>query len=725
MDSSKHLGHSSAGPSPSANGWVAPRNHFVRIRDMMLTVEKSTVVFVGRADPAALTIEQVTCVSRNLHVKVSILGIDCGAQGEEELQGEGRATNGTSAVEPLQTCNQASSATETAESIRFLTAGVASCRGLRTIAPLDPSITRAALAVRTNTLLNGYGRHEVRWEILHAFLKLLNQRITPQLPTRGCISASGGDLLQLSYLARLLKGQPNVKLLTESGEEIEALEALRSIGLSQPLNLQPKEEIAIVNGTSVSSALAATICYDVNVLALLATLASVLFCEIIQWDGFEPQFPEDLTTSVTMHPRQLETVDFMEFVLRRPSLSQLRNCAFCHSSTSGWLRSSSSMDSSSDWELHGRESNGETPTPSPLPSHDTLLKGVESVKVDLDRAPDLFRCCANWLGEQVEGIQAATEAVQMEINSVNFQGAFIGPMMEILRSAIYALGKLMNYQLIELARYVEKCNLPGEAVHGAKIVMGSYACELSYMAHPLGKQSQISDMDPDNAYQSLGFLSGCKTAEAVTTLQLMCATSLVALCQVYDLQLLEASAFEYLKYGVSRAAVCNKFGSALGIKEEDIGRFNGSRPTLGTADHETPKVFTDLLEVLRDYSPFHNDARSIIPKLEQVLKDHGIEEQLIKGFRESKELEGGFHEVDRMMNDFNKHVMRNISAGRRCKGIYPVYSFVRKVGTKMMIGKDFENRVPGEDVGRVYEAICGGEMAGNLLAAFHDIQNHL
>lgn len=107
----------------------------------------------------------------------------------------------------------------------------------------------AVLAVRIASLARGYGG--ARPVVIERLVTFLNRRLLPQIPSVGSVGASG-DLTPLSYLAAALAGERRVKF---GGEVLDAADALRRAGL-EPLQLAPKESLSVMNGTSVTTALA-------------------------------------------------------------------------------------------------------------------------------------------------------------------------------------------------------------------------------------------------------------------------------------------------------------------------------------------------------------------------------------------------------------------------------------------------------------------------------------
>ncbi|HUB07489.1 MAG TPA: histidine ammonia-lyase [Myxococcales bacterium] len=108
--------------------------------------------------------------------------------------------------------------------------------------PLPLGETRALMALRANVLAKGYSG--VRVETLQLLLAALNAGVTPVVPERGSVGASG-DLAPLAHLALLLIGEGEAIV---AGRRMPAREALRHAKLA-PVVLQAKEGLALVNGT--------------------------------------------------------------------------------------------------------------------------------------------------------------------------------------------------------------------------------------------------------------------------------------------------------------------------------------------------------------------------------------------------------------------------------------------------------------------------------------------
>src|SRR6478609_3658014 len=114
---------------------------------------------------------------------------------------------------------------------------------------LSDEVVRLVLLLKVASLARGYSG--VRPEVVDALLALLNAGVYPCIPSKGSVGASG-DLAPLAHMAAVLIGLGEVRL---GGHVMPATDGLAAAGLA-PLALGPKEGLALLNGTQVSTALA-------------------------------------------------------------------------------------------------------------------------------------------------------------------------------------------------------------------------------------------------------------------------------------------------------------------------------------------------------------------------------------------------------------------------------------------------------------------------------------
>ncbi|HKX07189.1 MAG TPA: histidine ammonia-lyase [Stellaceae bacterium] len=114
---------------------------------------------------------------------------------------------------------------------------------------LDDATVRLILALKIAALAQGYSG--VRWSVIETMQRLIEAEVYPCVPAKGSVGASG-DLAPLAHLSSALIGVGEVR---HRGETLPATEGLRRAGLSA-IELGPKEGLALLNGTQVSTALA-------------------------------------------------------------------------------------------------------------------------------------------------------------------------------------------------------------------------------------------------------------------------------------------------------------------------------------------------------------------------------------------------------------------------------------------------------------------------------------
>ncbi len=151
---------------------------------------------------------------------------------------------------------------------------IATYHGIGLGPKFDRETGRAVVLARLNGNVKG-AHSAIRPELAKMMLTLLNKDIIPVIPQLGSVGASG-DLTPLSYLAAVIMGQRNVYY---KGKIVPAMEAFSAEGI-EPLPIEAKEGLAVMNGTSVMTAVASLAWKKAERLAKISDFLTAVTSEI-------------------------------------------------------------------------------------------------------------------------------------------------------------------------------------------------------------------------------------------------------------------------------------------------------------------------------------------------------------------------------------------------------------------------------------------------------------
>jgi histidine ammonia-lyase len=188
--------------------------------------------------------------------------------------------------------------------------------------PLPIDVVRAMMLIRANILAMGLSG--IRSVVAERLCDLLNHDITPIVPMRGSVGASG-DLAPLAHMALVLIGEGEAIL---DGHRLPAAECLQRTGLA-PLTLQAKEGISLLNGTQAMLAIGCLQLHDLDILFQSAQIATALTLQALR--GTPAAYDERLHAA-RPHPGQIHSAaslrDLLAGATRHTSSTKVQD-AYC------------------------------------------------------------------------------------------------------------------------------------------------------------------------------------------------------------------------------------------------------------------------------------------------------------------------------------------------------------------------------------------------------------
>lgn len=149
---------------------------------------------------------------------------------------------------------------------------------------LERNIVRAMMILRINALAKGCSG--IRVSTVETIIKMLKHDLIPAVPSQGSVGSSG-DLAPLSHIALALIGKGTV--LHADGSTSPSIEAMKKHGI-EPVRLQAKEGLALINGTQMMTALGAFAVHRAKCLNDMADIAGAMSIDALR--GTDTAFDE-------------------------------------------------------------------------------------------------------------------------------------------------------------------------------------------------------------------------------------------------------------------------------------------------------------------------------------------------------------------------------------------------------------------------------------------------
>jgi histidine ammonia-lyase len=363
---------------------------------------------------------------------------------------------------------------------------------------LSAEEVRAMLALRAHVLALGHSG--VRRDVVLRFVEMLEMDILPVVPEQGSLGASG-DLAPLAHLALPVIGEGEVRL---AGERLPAIEALRRCGL-EPLTLEAKEGLALINGTQGMTAIGVLAAWRAGRLAKIADISAALTIEAILGTdrAFDPR-----VVGLRPHPGQLASArNLMRLLAGSEILSS-------HRKSDHIVQDAYSIRCAP--QVHGA-------------FRDVVRHSAETLEIELASVSDNPVVLAE-TGEILSG--------------GNFHGQPVALACDALAAATVGLASISERRLFRLLDPKTSNGLPAFLVGEAGVNSGFMVCqytaaslvsEMKSLAHPAAVDSITSSAGQED-HVSMGMIAARHARECLRDAEAAIAMEVLSAAQACDLR---------------------------------------------------------------------------------------------------------------------------------------------------------------------------------------------
>ncbi|MGO1580640.1 MAG: histidine ammonia-lyase [Peptoniphilaceae bacterium] len=388
--------------------------------------------------------------------------------------------------------------------------------------PLKEDEVRALMLIRINSLVKGYSG--IRMEVVKVILDMLNKGVVPHIPEKGSLGASG-DLAPLAHMVLPMLGLGRAYY---EGKLMPGKEAMEKAGI-ETVVLGAKEGLALINGTTVLTAIGALATYDAIELLKLCDIAGALSLEAHR--GIIDAFYEKLHV-IRPHKGCLATAKNIRGLVDESTY-------ITHTAD---LRVQDAYSLRCMPQIHGA-------------SKDAIAFVKEKVEIEINAGTDNPIITPD--GDVISGGNFHGEPMAQPFDFLGIAASEIGNVSE------RRIERLVNHQLSDFPSFLVKHPGLNSGFMITQYAAAALASENKVLAHPASVDS-IPSCENQEDFVSMGTIAARKARDIVTNSRRILATEIMAACQAIDFR-----EDENFKLGKGTQEAYNKVRETLKFIELD------------------------------------------------------------------------------------------------------------------------------------------------------------